>query len=164
MFNLRREVSDRYAKRYGVKLDPEREVIACIQAWINEEKSTFLIKSLENPGTGLAEVSRAIERAQKQVEQRNFEIRKHLLEYDDVHNEQRREIYSHRRELLQGKEQREYVLTKGQEILDMLVEECIVVENKTVDTLLPIHTAQLLTYLHLSGHRIGFLLNWNVMN
>ena len=68
-------------------------------------------------------VSRAIERAQKQVEQRNFEIRKHLLEYADVHNEQRREIYSHRRELLQGKEQRAYVLTKGQEILDMLVEQ-----------------------------------------
>ena len=39
-------------------------------------------------------VSRAIERAQKQVEQRNFEIRKHLLEYDDVNNKQRTEIYS----------------------------------------------------------------------
>jgi preprotein translocase subunit SecA len=70
-----------------------------------------------------AMVSRAIERAQKQVEQRNFEIRKHLLEYDDVHNEQRREIYSHRRDLLQGKEQREYVLGKGEEILQVLVED-----------------------------------------
>jgi len=68
-------------------------------------------------------VTRAIERAQKQVEQRNFEIRKHLLEYDDVHNEQRREIYSHRRDLLQGKEQKEYVLSKGSEILDGLVQD-----------------------------------------
>jgi hypothetical protein len=40
----------------------EQEIIVCIQAWINEEKSTFLIKSLENPGSGLADVSRAIER------------------------------------------------------------------------------------------------------
>jgi len=68
-------------------------------------------------------VSRSIERAQKQVEQRNFDIRKHLLEYDDVNNEQRREIYSHRRELLQGEEQKQYVMGKAQEILEMLVEE-----------------------------------------
>jgi preprotein translocase subunit SecA len=68
-------------------------------------------------------VTRAIERAQKQVEQRNYEIRKHLLEYDDVHNEQRREIYNHRRELLQGKEQNEYLLSKAREILDVLIED-----------------------------------------
>ena len=46
--------------------------------------------------------------------------------------------------------------------IDLRVEECIVVENKTVDPLLPIHQAQLLTYLKLSGCRIGFLLNWKV--
>jgi pyruvate,water dikinase len=40
----------------------EDEVITCLQSWINEEKSTFLIKSLENPGTGLAEMSHAVER------------------------------------------------------------------------------------------------------
>ncbi len=40
----------------------ENEVISCIQEWINEEKSTFLIKSLESPGTGLAEMAEAIER------------------------------------------------------------------------------------------------------
>src|SRR2546426_3180020 len=53
-------------------------------------------------------VTRAIERAQKQVEARNFEIRKHLLEYDDVNNKQRTEIYRLRRELLEGKGQKEY--------------------------------------------------------
>jgi GxxExxY protein len=44
----------------------------------------------------------------------------------------------------------------------MLVEECVIVENKTVETLLPVHQAQLLTYLKLRDCRLGFLLNWNV--
>ncbi len=44
----------------------------------------------------------------------------------------------------------------------MLVEDLIIVENKTVDQLLPVHEAQLLTYLRLRGCRLGFLLNWNV--
>ncbi len=42
----------------------EREVVSCIESWINEEKSTFLIKSLESPGTGLAETTEAVERFQ----------------------------------------------------------------------------------------------------
>ncbi len=67
-------------------------------------------------------VTRAIERAQKQVEARNFEIRKHLLEYDDVNNKQRTEIYRLRRELLEGKGQREYLLQKAEELLDYLLE------------------------------------------
>ncbi len=46
--------------------------------------------------------------------------------------------------------------------IDMLVEKRIIIENKTVERLLPIHEAQLLTYLKLSGCKIGFLLNWNV--
>ncbi len=47
-------------------------------------------------------VTRAIERAQKQVEAQNFSVRKHLLEYDDVMNKQRENIYSLRRQLLEG--------------------------------------------------------------
>ncbi len=46
--------------------------------------------------------------------------------------------------------------------IDMLVENQIIVENKTVDELAPIHQAQLLTYLKLRDCRLGFLLNWNV--
>jgi GxxExxY protein len=46
--------------------------------------------------------------------------------------------------------------------IDLLVEEFIIVELKTVSKLLPIHEAQLLTYLKLSGHRIGLLLNFHV--
>src|SRR5512136_3461455 len=45
---------------------------------------------------------------------------------------------------------------------DLLVDECILVENKTVDAIHPVHRAQLLTYLKLSGRSIGFLINWKV--
>ena len=56
---------------------------------------------------------------------------------------------------------------KGLEIeagyrIDLLVAGCIIVENKSVQELAPIHEAQLLTYLKLSGYRLGFLVNWNV--
>ncbi len=46
--------------------------------------------------------------------------------------------------------------------LDMLVEGEIVVENKVVRVLAPVHHAQVITYLKLTGHRLGFLVNWNV--
>ncbi len=46
--------------------------------------------------------------------------------------------------------------------IDMLIEEAIIIENKAVQALLPIHEAQLLTYLKLSDLKLGFLLNWNV--
>jgi len=45
--------------------------------------------------------------------------------------------------------------------MDMVVEDAIVLELKTVDELLPIHSAQLLTYLKLSGKRLGLLINFN---
>ena len=48
-------------------------------------------------------VTKAIERAQNQVEGRNFEVRKHLLKYDDVMNKQREALYQLRREVLEGK-------------------------------------------------------------
>ena len=67
-------------------------------------------------------VSKSIERAQKQVEQRNFETRKHLLEYDDVNNLQRQQIYSLRRGILEGTEQEDYVQETGRDILDDVVE------------------------------------------
>jgi GxxExxY protein len=47
--------------------------------------------------------------------------------------------------------------------IDMLIEQAIVVENKAVEQLTPIHAAQLLTYLKLRDCRLGFLLNWNVV-
>ncbi len=46
--------------------------------------------------------------------------------------------------------------------MDMVVEGALVVELKTVERIMPIHEAQLLSYLRLSGHRFGLLLNFNV--
>ena len=67
-------------------------------------------------------VTRSIERAQKQVEGRNFEIRKHLLEYDDVMNKQREAVYRLRRDVLEGKEGREWVLRAAREIVGSLID------------------------------------------
>jgi len=63
-------------------------------------------------------VSRAIENAQKKVENHNFEMRKHVLEYDDVMNQQRKVIYEQRRQLLSGTDLKEDVLGLAEDILD----------------------------------------------
>jgi preprotein translocase subunit SecA len=80
-------------------------------------------------------VSKAIERAQKQVEAQNFSVRKHLLEYDDVMNKQRENIYALRRQILEGKIKfedeeggeevvgtREYLMDLADGMLDSLME------------------------------------------
>src|SRR5260221_3174573 len=67
-------------------------------------------------------VTRSIERAQKQVEGRNFEARKHLLEYDDVMNKQRESIYTLRRSILEGREGKEYILNAAVDIVEFLIE------------------------------------------
>jgi GxxExxY protein len=46
--------------------------------------------------------------------------------------------------------------------IDELVDNLVIVENKTVESVLPIHMAQLITYLKLKGCKLGFLINWNV--
>ncbi len=46
--------------------------------------------------------------------------------------------------------------------LDLVVERCLVVEVKAVDLIHPVHHAQVLTYLKLTGYRLGFLINFNV--
>jgi len=67
-------------------------------------------------------VTRAIGTAQKRVETRNFEIRKHLLEYDDVMNKQREIVYGLRREILAGESQEETVLEWIGELAGSVVE------------------------------------------
>ncbi|HXF06140.1 MAG TPA: preprotein translocase subunit SecA [Blastocatellia bacterium] len=67
-------------------------------------------------------VTRAIERAQKAVEAHNFSIRKHLLEYDDVMNKQRETIYGLRRQLLEETDQREYILSLAEDLLDDILD------------------------------------------
>ena len=46
--------------------------------------------------------------------------------------------------------------------LDMLVEDLVIIENKAVEIMLPIHAAQLLTYMRLRNCRLGYLINWHV--
>ena len=65
-------------------------------------------------------VSRQIERAQKAVEARNFETRKHVLKYDDVMNKQRETIYGLRRQLMFEPEHREYLLGENGVAKDLL--------------------------------------------
>lgn len=72
-------------------------------------------------------VTRAIENAQKKVEAHNFEIRKHLLEYDTVMNQQREVIYTQRREVLTGENLKETVMEmvedQAEAILDLYTDE-----------------------------------------
>lgn len=46
--------------------------------------------------------------------------------------------------------------------VDMMIDNTVLIENKTVEQLLPVHKAQLLTYLKLTHKHLGFLINWNV--
>ncbi len=79
-------------------------------------------------------VTRAIERAQRQVEAQNFSVRKHLLEYDDVMNKQRESVYTLRREVLEGKvhltaedlgDTRAYLLATAEDILEVQIDRFI---------------------------------------
>jgi preprotein translocase subunit SecA len=76
-------------------------------------------------------VTKAIERAQKQVEAQNFATRKHLLEYDDVMNKQRENVYALRRELLEGQiklgedevvDSRGYIMAVAEDLIQGLVD------------------------------------------
>jgi preprotein translocase subunit SecA len=67
-------------------------------------------------------VSKRIEGAQKSVEGRNFESRKHLLEYDDVMNKQRETIYGLRRQLMEEPDQRDYLLGETGVARDLLAD------------------------------------------
>ncbi len=78
-------------------------------------------------------VTRAIERAQKQVEAQNFSYRKHLLEYDDVMNKQRVAVYGLRRRILEGEDQREYVLELASGIGEALVDQWLSTEQDPDD-------------------------------
>ena len=74
-------------------------------------------------------VSRSIENAQRKVEARNFDIRKNLLKYDDVNNEQRKIIYSQRDEILAESTLQEYVEEMHQEVVKGLIANYIPPES-----------------------------------
>jgi preprotein translocase subunit SecA len=70
-------------------------------------------------------LSRAIANAQKRVEDHNFDIRKHILEYDDVMNQQRTTVYGLRRELLEGADCRDKVLDMTDQMVSAIVDEFV---------------------------------------
>ncbi len=63
-------------------------------------------------------VSNAIQKAQKRVEARNFDIRKYVLEYDDVMNQQRKVVYDQRRKILEGENMKDQILSMVDSIID----------------------------------------------
>jgi len=75
-------------------------------------------------------LSRAIEAAQQKVEGHNFDVRKHILEYDDVMNKHREAIYRKRREILEGKEVKEEILAMIREEIGGLVKSYSLMEEK----------------------------------
>jgi preprotein translocase subunit SecA len=70
-------------------------------------------------------VSRAIENAQRKVEAHNFDIRKHLLDFDDVANDQRKVIYQQRNDLLEGETVTEEISDMRYEVIENIIEEYI---------------------------------------
>jgi len=70
-------------------------------------------------------LSRAIANAQRKVEAHNFQIRKNLLEFDDVMNQQRTTVYRRRREILEGKENRNLFFDMIDESITAIIEECV---------------------------------------
>jgi preprotein translocase subunit SecA len=95
-----------------------------MRIFMSDRMSTIMQKLGMEEGVPIEHgmVTRSIERAQKQVEGRNFEIRKHLLEYDDVMNKQRESIYTLRRSILEGREGKDYIVNAAEDIVAYLVD------------------------------------------
>ena len=75
-------------------------------------------ESIEHPW-----VSKAIENAQRKVEAHNFDIRKHLLEYDDVANDQRKVVYEQRRDLMQSEDISENLIAIREDVTEAIISE-----------------------------------------
>ena len=70
-------------------------------------------------------INKALEKAQKKVEERNYEIRKNLLKYDDVMNDQRKVIYEQRKELMVTEDVSETVVEMREQVIEDAVARCI---------------------------------------
>lgn len=107
-----RRIDNQLRGRSGRQGDPgESKFFLCLEDQLlrifNGERIQKIMTMLNIPEDEPIEsrmVSRAVEGAQKKVEAHNFDIRKHLIEYDDVMNQQRKAIYSQRRMVLEGKD------------------------------------------------------------
>ncbi|HTN32490.1 MAG TPA: preprotein translocase subunit SecA, partial [Marinobacter sp.] len=88
-------------------------------------------------------VSNAIEKSQRKVEGRNFDMRKSLLEYDDVNNDQRRVIYEQRNEIMSSEDISEMIDTIREDVVDTLISEYIPPESMAEQWDIPGLEAQL---------------------
>ncbi|MGE4220300.1 MAG: SEC-C metal-binding domain-containing protein, partial [Alphaproteobacteria bacterium] len=70
-------------------------------------------------------INKALEKAQQKVEARNFEIRKQLLRYDDVMNDQRKVIYEQRKELMRAEDVHQTVVDMRHEVIEDMVARCV---------------------------------------
>ncbi|MFX7825299.1 hypothetical protein ABTK20_23130, partial [Acinetobacter baumannii] len=70
-------------------------------------------------------MNKALEKAQQKVEARNFEMRKHVLKYDDVMNDQRKVIYEQRREIMTAEDIGAHATDMRYDAIDRLVHRCI---------------------------------------
>jgi preprotein translocase subunit SecA len=108
------------SSRFFVSLDDD-----LMRIFMGEWVRRFMIRSGLSEGQPLEHgmVSRALERAQRKVEERNFEIRKNLLEYDEVMDEQRKLVYSQRQEILEGGEHRDPAQVVDRAVQRFLAED-----------------------------------------
>jgi len=96
------------------------------------ERLQSIMRSLKIPEGEAIEarmVTRSIENAQRKVEARNFDIRKNLLEFDDVANDQRKVIYAQRNELLEAKEISETIESIRRDVIAATVQEFVPLES-----------------------------------
>jgi preprotein translocase subunit SecA len=96
-----------------------------------ERMDTMLVKLGHQPGEAIVHpwLSKAVERAQGKVEARNFEIRKNILKYDDVMNDQRKVVFEQRREFMSQASIRETIDTMRHDTIDDVVHRNIPPES-----------------------------------
>ena len=111
-------------------------------------------------------ISRAIEKAQKKIESRNFETRKRILEYDEVMNEQREIIYAERKRVLKGESMRDVVYKMITDVVERAVDQVIGEDQKADDwnyielnqLILPVIPLEPITRERIRGNRKNELL------
>jgi preprotein translocase subunit SecA len=93
----------------------------------SDRMAPMMIKMGIKPGDAIRHpwMTKAVERAQKRVEEHNFEIRKNLLKYDEVMNQQREVIYSYRRNVLKGFSMKNEILEMMEDTIDYVVDSHI---------------------------------------
>ncbi|MGE4158948.1 MAG: preprotein translocase subunit SecA [Planctomycetota bacterium] len=105
-----------------------------IRIFAGEWMRTMMQKGLpEDEALESRLVSRSIARAQKRVEEHNFGIRKNLIEYDDVKNEQRRLVYEERQAILENRDIRRQALAVVGDALDSIAADCLGQDVRPVD-------------------------------